>query len=161
MIMFRRYLFLCLAIVASQHASAQTWFASAGPLATEIFDRDKISSLGWELIHQLPNSDLEPMAGLVLTATADVYVYAGASYALPLFEGIDVLPSFAVGAYGRGRGPNLGTVVEFRSGMSLRLQLPARAFVTVGLHHLSNGGFHRGRNPGTEIVSMMVGIPLR
>ncbi|NKB19827.1 MAG: hypothetical protein GKS01_04700 [Alphaproteobacteria bacterium] len=68
-------------------------------------------------------------------------------------------PSFAVGAYDDSKGKDLGHTIEFRSGVELAWRFDNQMRLGLTLYHLSNAGIG-DRNPGTEVLSLGLSVPL-
>lgn len=102
---------------------------------------------------------LHPMVGVTATRDRDAYVYAGGGYDWQFKERWRLTPSFAVGAYHRGDGKDLGGALEFRSSLAL-----AYAFengeLGLDVNHVSNAGYY-DRNPGAESVMLTWSVPLQ
>ena len=65
------------------------------------------------------------------------------------------------GLYARGNGFDLGSAIEFRSGIELGIENAAGWRFAVSYDHRSNAGIFGGRNPGVEVVKFRVSIPLK
>ena len=102
---------------------------------------------------------LQPLAGVMVTFDGGVYAYGG--FGLDLFFGRRwvVTPSLAAGLYGEGGGKDLGSVVEFRSGVQIAYRFDDRARLGVLFHHISNAGID-DRNPGANTLMLTYSIPL-
>jgi len=66
-------------------------------------------------------------------------------------------PPLGAGAYRQGEGPDLGSVLEFRSGIDLSRTLADGHQITVFLYHLSNASLGR-RNPGVEVLGVAYAV---
>jgi lipid A 3-O-deacylase len=127
--------------------------ASAG--AFDVTGRNDESALEVRLGYRWERSGkvLRPIVGAMATSDGAVYGCGGIAYDLPLGRRLVVTPSFAPGLYARGRGLDLGHVVEFRSEVALDYRLGHGAHVGLSFSHMSNA--HLGdKNPGVE--SLMV-----
>ncbi len=99
------------------------------------------------------------IAGLFTTTRGAVYGYGGLHLPLPLPFGILARPSFSIGLYEKGRGMELGHVLEFRSSFVLEREIGERVSVSAMLYHLSNAGLGF-KNPGLEAVGLAVAVPV-
>lgn len=101
----------------------------------------------------------KPYGGLMTSTKGAVYGYAGLR--LDLFFGRRwvLTPSTAFGAFEKGSGKDLGSALEFRSGIEIAYRLDDRSRIGAGLFHLSNAGVGN-RNPGEEAVVLYYAIPV-
>jgi lipid A 3-O-deacylase len=106
---------------------------------------------------------LRPFFGAGLTTDHSFYGYGGLRLAAHWGEHIVVTPSFAVGGYGRGSGKDLGhPPVVGRFGLDIEYRFDNAVRVGVAYHHFSNGKLlGQSTNPGTEIVGLVVSVPVR
>jgi lipid A 3-O-deacylase len=102
---------------------------------------------------------LDPFIGGSVTTDTSVYGYFGFKTDLYFGDHFVLMPSAAVGAYGRGSGKDLGSVLEFRTGAEFAWRFENRSRLGLGIHHISNASVG-DINPGTEIVSINYSIPL-
>ncbi len=102
---------------------------------------------------------LKPLAGVMATSDAAIYVYGGLAADFDLGRRFVLTPSLAAGLYEDGSGKDLGSVIAFRSGLELAWRLEDGARVGLMFYHLSNAGID-DRNPGTEVLSLGYAIPL-
>ena len=105
---------------------------------------------------------LRPFVGGGLTTQHSLYGYGGIRLATYWGERIAMTPSFAVGGYSRGSGKDLGhPPVVGRFGLDLEYRLDSELRIGLGYHHVSNGKvLGQSHNPGTEIVGLVVSIPI-
>lgn len=101
----------------------------------------------------------KPMAGLMVTGEGGVYGYGGVLIDIFLGRRWVLTPSFAVGAYSKGDGKDLGGTLEFRSAIELSYRLDDRARLGLALDHISNASIYDA-NPGTESLVLIYAIPL-
>ncbi|PJE30442.1 Lipid A 3-O-deacylase (PagL) [Pseudooceanicola marinus] len=101
----------------------------------------------------------QPSFGLSVTDEGDAWVGLGASWTAELDQ-LYLQLSLMPGLYAQGDGPDLGHVVEFRSGIEVGFE--ARNGWRYGLvyDHRSNAEIS-GTNPGMETVQFRVSVPLR
>ena len=100
-----------------------------------------------------------PMAGLMANSDGGVYGYGGIYIDIELGERVALTPSFAVGGYRRGDSKDLGSTIEFRSGVEIAWRFDSGARLGVAFHHISNAGID-DNNPGTESLVLTYAIPL-
>lgn len=67
--------------------------------------------------------------------------------------------SFGPAFYWQGDSKDLGSTLQFRSGLGVFYRLPQRALLGAGVHHLSNGNLF-DENPGTEFIAIYLVVPL-
>lgn len=107
----------------------------------------------------------QPAIGLSVTDSKDIWVGLGATHTTQFWQnaagtsGGYVQLSFMPGVYAQGGGPDLGHLIEFRSGGEIGYQ--ARNGMRMGLSydHRSNGDIS-ALNPGLETLQLRVSIPL-
>jgi hypothetical protein len=107
--------------------------------------------------------EVRPFAGAGFTSDRSLYVYGGIRLATQWGKHFVITPSFAIGAYRRGEGKDLGTPpVIGRFGLDFEYAFDRGARVGLAYHHMSNGEiFGQTENPGTQIVGITVSTPLR
>jgi hypothetical protein len=103
---------------------------------------------------------LKPLVGGFATEDGSAYVHAGLYRDFALSSRWSVTPHFSAGLYRRGSKNNLGSALEFQTGIDLfyRLQDGWQAGAT--LRHVSNGGTAE-INPGIETMALLVAMPVR
>ena len=89
----------------------------------------------------------------------EYYLGAGLLYDWYVTEHIFITPSFGAGVYGEHHGINLGSVLEFRSGIECGYDMKTAGRISIGFWHLSNAGLGN-INPGTEIVAIRYAFPI-
>ena len=103
---------------------------------------------------------IRPIVGGFGTADGAAYGYAGLNWDVALVPNqLYIVPNFAVGAYHKGGGKDLGGTLEFRSGIELDYQLPNAHQIGVSLNHISNAGIY-SHNPGEESIIGIYSIPV-
>ena len=102
---------------------------------------------------------LKPMIGLLGNSEGGVYGYGGVNLDIYLGRQWVVMPNFAIGGYRRGSSKDLGSVIEFRSGLEIAYRFADHARLGVALSHISNAGIS-DNNPGTESLVLSYSIPL-
>ncbi len=102
---------------------------------------------------------VKPFGGVMATTDAAIYGYAG--FMLDIYFGRRIVftPNVAVGLYSDGDGKDLGSVIEFRSGVELAYRFDSRARLGVAFHHISNASTE-DINPGTETLTLVLSMPL-
>lgn len=99
-----------------------------------------------------------PFVGGMITTDRALYGYGGVYWDLPVSDNFSVVPNFAVGAFDKGNGKDLGGVLEFRSGIEIDYNLPSGAKVGLAYSHMSNAGTY-DRNPGQESLMFIYAEP--
>ena len=102
---------------------------------------------------------VKPFAGVMATTDAAFYGYAGFLLDIYFGDRIVFTPNVAVGLYANGDGKDLGSVIEFRSGVELAYRFDNRARLGVAFHHISNASIS-SNNPGTETLTLVFSLPL-
>ena len=102
---------------------------------------------------------LHPFVGGMATSTGSGYGYAGLRADLFLGRRVVLSGAEAVGAYVRGDGQDLGSILEFRSAAEIAYRFDNRSRLGLAFYHLSNASIGR-INPGTEVLSLFYAIPL-
>jgi len=102
---------------------------------------------------------LRPALGGVVVENDAAYLYAGARRDFWLGSRWLLTPSLDIGSYQEGNGIDLGTELEFRSGIELGYQFFKSWRASLAFFHLSNGGIG-DRNPGTNSAVFALHIPL-
>ena len=101
----------------------------------------------------------KPMIGLMGNSKGGIYGYGGINLDLFLGRRWVVMPSFAIGGYRRGASKDMGSVLEFRSGLELAYRFDDRSRLGVALSHISNASIS-DNNPGTESLVLTYSIPI-
>ena len=101
---------------------------------------------------------LTPMVGLMANADGGVYGYGGVFIDFYFGRRLVVSPNFAVGAYRHGGSKDLGSVIEFRSGLELAYRFDDRSRLGLAFQHISNASIDKN-NPGTESLVLTYSIP--
>ena len=102
---------------------------------------------------------LEAIYGLSITDTVDVWAGIGYGYQLPLnLDNVFVEMHTMSGLYLNGSGPDLGGLIEFRSGIEIGYEANNGIRFGVSLDHRSNANIY-GLNPGLETLQFRVSVP--
>ena len=102
---------------------------------------------------------VKPFGGVMATTDTALYGYAGFLFDFKLSDRVVVTPNIAVGLYTDGDGKDLGSAIEFRSGVELAYRFDSRARLGVAVHHISNASISSD-NPGTETLTLVYSMPL-
>jgi len=94
-----------------------------------------------------------PDTGVMVAWDGAVYGFVGLSVPVSLPGRLTLTPSFGVGAFGAGEYTDLGSVMEFRSAISLSIPGVTAHPLDVSFYHLSNAGLRRP-NPGMEVLAV-------
>ena len=99
-----------------------------------------------------------PFTGIMGNSDGGFYGYGG--ILLDIFFGrrFVLTPSFAIGAYDRGSGKDLGHSIEFRSQIELAYRFDDRSRLAISLNHMSNASIDEV-NPGTESLMLTYALP--
>ena len=100
-----------------------------------------------------------PMVGLMVNSDGGVYGYGGLYLDVFLGRRLVITPNFAIGGYAEGAGKDLGSILEFRSGVEIAYRFDNRARLGVAFQHISNAGIV-DTNPGAESLVITYAIPL-
>jgi hypothetical protein len=100
-----------------------------------------------------------PLVGAFITNRGSVYTYGGFRLELPVGKHLLILPSATVGDYEKGAGKDLGSHVEFKTGVEVDLVFANGIRVGPAFDHVSNAGIGK-KNPGEENLVLMVSVPL-
>ncbi len=101
----------------------------------------------------------KPWAGLEVTSDAAIYGMAGVLVDIYFGRRVVLTPSFGAGAYSKGDGKDLGSVIEFRSQIELAYRFNDRSRLALALSHISNASIGSD-NPGTEVLTVYYHLPL-
>jgi hypothetical protein len=101
---------------------------------------------------------LKPMLGVLVTTKGSVMGYGGFRIDLYLGNHFVVTPNAAVGAFYKGDGKDLGSVVEFKTGAEFAYRFEDHSRLGLQFDHISNAGIGK-RNPGTESLVLFWSFP--
>jgi hypothetical protein len=102
---------------------------------------------------------LIPGVGFTAGGGGVAYGYASLRYDFRLGRSWVLTPVFGAGAFNASQDVDLGYGLEFKSGLELTYRTPGGYRAGLLVYHLSNGGLSE-RNPGTEVLELVFGIPL-
>lgn len=92
-----------------------------------------------------------PVASGMIAWDGGTYGFVGIRRPVSIGSGETITPSLGVGAYGAGDRTDLGSVLEFRSGITMNLDMAGARPIEVSFYHLSNAGLQHP-NPGIEVL---------
>jgi lipid A 3-O-deacylase len=96
---------------------------------------------------------LHPQVGAAVFSDGSAYAYTGLALPLSLGARVSLVPSMGAGAFSEGEEVELGSVLEFRSALTLGVAVGRDHGVSLSLYHLSNAGLG-DRNPGVEVLGL-------
>jgi len=102
---------------------------------------------------------LTPMVGLMANSDGGFYGYGGVFIDIYFGRRFVGTPNFAVGGYRQGGSKDLGSTIEFRSGIEFAYRFDDRSRLGIAFHHISNASID-DNNPGTESLVLTYSIPL-
>lgn len=125
------------------------------------FDHDRTTAAEGRVEYRFAQSFffLKPLIGTYFTQRGSVYTYGGFRVELPIGKHILIVPMAAVGDYEKGDGKDLGSHVEFKTGVEFDWVFDNGVRVGPVFDHVSNAGLTR-KNPGEENLLLMVSMPL-
>ena len=100
-----------------------------------------------------------PLVGTMFTNRGSIYTYGGFRLEIPVGKHLLILPSATVGDYEKGNGKDLGSHIEFKTGVEIDPVFANGIRVGPAFDHISNAGIKK-KNPGEENLMLMVSIPL-
>jgi hypothetical protein len=108
-----------------------------------------------------PFWNAQPIAGAAVTPHSSAYAYGGLRFALPVTQNIEVSTDFALAAYSRGNGKDLGSAAEiyFALGASYRFSNNVR--LEISGRHVSHGHFVSTYDPGVNMLAIGLAFPLK
>ena len=101
-----------------------------------------------------------PFLGVQGTGQGAFYGYFGVGFDIHLPYNLIVTPSGAFGYFEPGRGIDLGSIWEFRSGVELAYRFADQRRFGIGFYHMSNAGIGK-KNPGQEMVTAVFTVPFK
>jgi len=103
--------------------------------------------------------DIIPAVGAAMADNNAHFIYLDLKHDFYLSEQWILIPGFGLGLFKDSKEINLGSDLEFRSGLELSYQFHNRYRAGIALFHLSNGGIS-SLNPGTEVMVFSFSIPI-
>jgi len=134
-------------------------FLAMGLGAFDALDDKTAGQLHFEYRSNLRLWIFKPHGGLFVTTDGAVYGYAGFRVDVFLGRRWVLSPSTAIGVFEEGSGRDLGSALEFRSGIELAYRFDDRSRLSAGLFHLSNASIGT-RNPGEESLMLFYALPI-
>jgi hypothetical protein len=101
-----------------------------------------------------------PFIGVMGTGRGAFYGYGGLGFDIVLAGRWIITPTAAIGYFGHGTGIDLGAHTEFRTGAEFNYRFDNLVRLGVGFYHMSNAGIG-SQNPGAELVTLVLTVPLR
>ena len=102
---------------------------------------------------------LRPMLGVEATYDSSLYAYGGFLIDVYLWDNFVLSPNAAVGYYEEGDARDLGSALQFRTGVEAAYRFDNGMRLGVAFHHLSNADI-ADDNPGIETLTVNVTIPI-
>jgi opacity protein-like surface antigen len=102
---------------------------------------------------------IRPFIGIEGNTESATYLYGGGMLDVRFGEHFILSPNAAVGAYFNGDGRDMGSTVEFRTGIEAAWEFDNRMRIGAAFHHISNAGIG-DVNPGVETLTLNFSIPL-
>jgi lipid A 3-O-deacylase len=102
---------------------------------------------------------LSPLVGAFATTQGSWYTYGGLRWDAAIAEHVILMPVAAVGYWQRGGGKNLGSHLEFKTGVEVAYRFDNAMRLGIAFDHISNAGASR-TNPGVESLLLVCSIPL-
>ncbi|HEY9346153.1 MAG TPA: acyloxyacyl hydrolase [Inquilinus sp.] len=102
---------------------------------------------------------IRPFIGIEANTDSATYFYGGGMLDVRFGPHFILSPNAAVGAYFNGDGRDMGSTVEFRTGIEAAWEFDNRMRIGAAFHHISNAGIG-DVNPGVETLTLNFSIPL-
>lgn len=120
---------------------------------------DQKSIIG--MVEFQPKLHLGPFGTWVGVHASDKEYYLGTGLLLDWYvtKRLFITPSLGAGIYGEHDGIDLGSRLEFRSGIECGYDLKEAGRLSAGFWHLSNASLGID-NPGTELVALRYALPI-
>jgi lipid A 3-O-deacylase len=121
---------------------------------------DEATQLGLEYRMTPWEYGIRPTLGANITTDGSFYGYGGFNWDIELVNNqVYLVPNFMVGGYAQGDGKDLGSSIEFRSGIEIDYQFANASRVGVAFNHISNASIG-DKNPGAETVLINYSMPV-
>ena len=91
---------------------------------------------------------ISPVTGFFITANNASYIYTGIETNYKLGR-LNITPSFTPGLYAKGKGKDLGSVIEFKSDVQLSYDVGESMNLGISYNHISNASLG-DKNPGAN-----------
>jgi hypothetical protein len=130
---------------------------------TGIFQFDGISR--WTIVNFWDRFQVNPYLGGFVTAKGGKMGYVGIHGTIPVVQHFELSPFFAIGAYGKGNGRDLGSTALFQTGLQAMYVFDSGYRAGLTFSHESNGTTlprnHGGCtcNPGANNFLVTVAVP--
>ncbi|HMG51380.1 MAG TPA: acyloxyacyl hydrolase [Inquilinus sp.] len=102
---------------------------------------------------------IRPFVGIEANTKSATYVYGGGMLDVRFGDHFILSPNAAVGAYFNGDGRDMGSTLEFRTGIEAAWEFDNKMRLGAAFHHISNAGIG-DVNPGVEELTFNLSIPL-
>ena len=102
---------------------------------------------------------LRPMLGVEATYDSSLYAYGGFLVDVYLWDNFVLSPNAAIGYYEEGDARDLGSALQFRTGVEAAYRFDNGMRLGVAFHHLSNADI-ADENPGIETLTVNFTIPI-
>lgn len=99
-----------------------------------------------------------PFAGIAMDKTQNLYFYSGIRTQAKYNKHFLVGASFAPTLYKHGDEKNLGSVLQFRTGLEFAYEFGNQSQLGLELAHYSNAGLSKN-NPGLEALTLTYTVP--
>jgi hypothetical protein len=103
----------------------------------------------------------QPIVGVGETAQDSKYGYAGLRFGLPVGPRLELTSDFALAAYSRGHGKNLGTAKEFYFSLGVDYRFADDARAGLAIRHISHDDLVTTYDPGVDIVVLTLSFLVR
>jgi len=135
-------------------------FISVGAGYYDLFDDESAGEFRLEYRFSEENKLLffTPFVGATATTDGGTYGYGGVGIDIFFGRRWVLTPNFAAGIYGNGDGKDLGSAIEFRSGVELAYRFDDYSRLGLSFTHISNAGIDE-RNPGVESLVLVYSVP--
>lgn len=147
------------ALFSAHNALAVEYVAGSVGYFDVIDGEDDAASFGLEYRFNPIEYRIRPMVGGFVNSDGSAYGYAGVNWEVPILSHqLYMIPNFAVGAYSRGDGKDLGGALEFRSGIEFAYQMENFHRIGLAFNHISNASLY-DENPGVETLLLNYSVP--
>ena len=153
-------LFVALALVAAAHTARaeEPAFFAASAGGFDVNDDETSGEFRLEYRSDYRLWHIGPMIGLMANTDGGVYGYGGLFIDIFFGKNFVVMPNAAVGGWRRGDSKDLGSILEFRTGVEVAYRFEDKSRLGIAFQHISNAGID-DQNPGTESLVLTYAIP--